>query len=424
MGDENVVVLRYRASSARYVIRSDDIEELLADYLSTHRISREFQKEIERYVWQFFEFTKTGHLKRGSKISPPSRREEYVVSREILEKYVVKLAQLEYSSSSIVKRLQVIVMVLRRMGIPESVIDVLKHPMKEANVARRIEQEENTPSLEVDDAREFFKRLELLFKMGMLPEKRYIKALTFALLLFATGRRVSEIIQVRVQDIDFKKHTIRIPASHTKEGKLQKVTSGEKIVFMTREAEAALRYYLEKYGEDVKRQNGYLFMTPGKKSLKDTFLHKIIKMSGEFEDIGLNLDFIISDGFHEFKPKYFRKLFIQLWERRASELRLMNEKVLAAVRKLTGHRPLTDVHRINYAKITMHELWEYYEKLYYDISVLTEEQKRMVVLKDKKLARAKRWNQSKNVHVRIGTSYGHRHSQSFPASVSWYLAFS
>ncbi len=61
-----------------------------------------------------------------------------------------------------------------------------------------------------------------------------------------------------------------------------------------------------------------------------------------------------------------------------------NEKVFAAVRKLTGHRPVNDVHRINYAKISVSELWKYYKELYYNLSVLTDEQKKMVGLVDEK----------------------------------------
>ncbi|ASJ07391.1 hypothetical protein A3L08_08705 [Thermococcus pacificus] len=161
-------------------------------------------------------------------------------------------------------------MVLRNFGMPESLIDVLKRPKREANIARRIEQEGNTPSLDIEDAREFFKRLEMPFQLGELNETQYIKAVAFALLLFATGRRVSEIVQVRAQDIDFKTHTIRILVSQTKEGKIQKITSGERIVFVTKETEAVLRFYLEINKKEIEGQDGYLFMTPGKRSLKDT----------------------------------------------------------------------------------------------------------------------------------------------------------
>ncbi|WP_240912180.1 site-specific integrase [Thermococcus sp. M39] len=255
-------------------------------------------------------------------------------------------------------------------------IDVLRDPLRRANTARRIEQEENTPTLTVNDAREFFRRLEVLFQLKRLSRKRYIKAIAFALLLFATARRVSEVVQIKVSDIDFETHTIRIPVSQTKEGKLLGAKLGKKIAFMTREAEYVLRYYIKANKDEIKRQQGYLFMMPGKRNLKDTFLHKIIKESRELGDLGA-LDFVVSDGVNRFELKHFRKLFIQEWERRAEKQGMLNERVLVAVRKITGHRPQSDVHRTNYAKITSQEIWEYYKKLYYDIEVLTKGQKEM-----------------------------------------------
>lgn len=398
MDEETITTLRYRTSNSKYRIYSNDVEELLADYVSSHRISIGFQNEIERFVWQFFNFVQTGRLEKGNKIKPPVENGEYVVSREVLDRYVRALVNSGYSSSSITKRLQVVEIVLRNFGMPESLIDVLKRPKREANIARRIEQEENTPSLSIEDAREFFKRLEMLFQLGELNETRYIKAVAFALLLFATGRRVSEVVQVRAWDIDFKTHTLRIPVSQTKEGKIQKITSGERIVFMTKETEAVLRFYLETNKKGIEGQNGYLFMTPGKRSLKDTFLHKIIKMSREFEEQEANLDFITSDRIHRFKLKYFRKLFIQLWEQRAEDMGLMNEKVLMVARKLTGHRPLNDVHRVNYGKITLPELWKYYHKIYYNLSVMTPRQKQMfgIVKNEKKDEKMERTSKSQN----------------------------
>lgn len=400
------IPLRYQPDKLQYAIYSDDIEELLADYEESHQISEASRKELERFVWQFLRFTKTGGLESGVRIKAPTTREEYAISREVLVRYLKALAAAGYSSSSIAKRLQAVIILLRRIGVSEVLIDVLRDSLRRANTARKIEQEENTPTLTLKDGREFFRRLELLFKLKCLPQKRYFKALAFALLLFSTGRRVSEIVQVRVDDIDFETHSVRIPVSQTKEGKLLKIT-GYRIVFMTREAEYALKYYLETNMDEIRRQQGYLFMTPGKKSLKDTFLHKIVKMSKKLTDYGANLNFVVSDGIHRFEPKYFRKLFIQEWERRAEKKGIENEKVLAAVRKLTGHRPSNDVHRTNYAKVGNQELWKYYKELYYDLSVLTEEQKRMLgLIKEVKNKAHTAKNLSlKTIPTHIGTTY-------------------
>ncbi|NJE10944.1 tyrosine-type recombinase/integrase [Thermococcus sp. MAR1] len=380
-----LIRLEYRPEELQYLISSDDVEEMLADYASSHSISETYRKELERFVWQFLRFVKTGRLESGNRIKAPTNREEYVVSRRVLVEYVRALIRAGYANSSMTKRLQAVILLLRMMGVSEVLIDALKDPLRKVNTARKIEQEENTPDLTLEDAREFFKRLELLFQLGRLKEKQYAKALAFALLLFSTGRRVSEVVQLRIDDIDFETHAIKLPAARTKEGKLLGI-EGHKIVFMTREAEYAVKYYLELSGDEIRRRDGYLFMRPGKRSLKDTFLHKIAKKSRNLEDLGANLNFITSDGLHRFEIKYFRKLLIQEWERRAEEKGMNNEKVFGAVRKLTGHRPSNDVHRTNYARISVQELWKYYRELYYDISVLTEGQKRMIGILPRKTA--------------------------------------
>lgn len=84
-----------------------------------------------------------------------------------------------------------------------------------------------------------------------------------------------------------------------------------------------------------------------------------------------------------------------------------NEKVLAAVRKLIGHRPSNDVRRTNYAKVGNQELWKYYKELYYDLSVLTEEQKRMLgLIKEVKNKAHTAKNLSlKTIPTHIGTTY-------------------
>ncbi|WP_240912173.1 hypothetical protein [Thermococcus sp. M39] len=107
--------LRYCPEELQYVIYSDDIEELLADYAETHHISETFQKELERYVWQFLMFTKTGKIEKGREVKAPNRREEYVISREVLSRYVAALRDAEYSNSSLTKRLQAVIIVLRRI---------------------------------------------------------------------------------------------------------------------------------------------------------------------------------------------------------------------------------------------------------------------------------------------------------------------
>jgi len=45
-----VIKLEYWPDEARYKFSSDDIEQLLADYASTHNVSEAYMMEFERYV--------------------------------------------------------------------------------------------------------------------------------------------------------------------------------------------------------------------------------------------------------------------------------------------------------------------------------------------------------------------------------------
>jgi len=91
MRREGVIQLKYQPEELKYVFTSEDIEQLLADYALTHDVSEAYMKEFERYVWQFLKFVKTGRLESGSRIKAPLKREEYVISQEVLIEYVKAL---------------------------------------------------------------------------------------------------------------------------------------------------------------------------------------------------------------------------------------------------------------------------------------------------------------------------------------------
>lgn len=78
----------------QYLISRDDIEEMLANYASSHSISEIYGKELKRFVWQFPRFVKTGELESGNRIKAPTKREEYVISRRVLVEYVRALIEL------------------------------------------------------------------------------------------------------------------------------------------------------------------------------------------------------------------------------------------------------------------------------------------------------------------------------------------
>ncbi|NJE11885.1 site-specific integrase [Thermococcus sp. LS2] len=361
--------LRYKDNNVKYKFTSEDIEELLADH--TKELSESSRKEIERYIWQFLHFTKTKKLVKGKNPKAPEKIEVYEVSEDILREYVDALSRAGYGESAKLKRMRYVKMMLRLLGAPAKVIEVLDVPLRKTKDAWIAKLEDDTPDVTIEDAREFFARLEKLFESGKLSESRYVKAVVFALLLFSTGRRVSEVAQITADMINIKLHQVKFEASKTKEGRLRNATGYFKIAFLTREAELALKFYLTKYREEIEKRGGYLFIHQNKKYFKDTFLHKIIKENREI------MKFEVSDGIHEFEPKFFRKIFAQEWRRQAEAKGIANDRVLTAGRKIMGHSPVRDVHNMHYDALRISELWKYYKHLYYDLRVLTPKQRKL-----------------------------------------------
>lgn len=77
----------------------------------------------------------------------------------------------------------------------------------------------------------------LLKKQKKYYEKNGVRDTAIAMLFFATGLRVSELVGIDIDDIDFKNHSIRV----TQKGK----DESDDYVYMSDESEGALREYLE-----------------------------------------------------------------------------------------------------------------------------------------------------------------------------------
>ena len=159
-------------------------------------------------------------------------------------------------------------------------------------------------------------------------------------------------------------------------------------MFLSREAEAVLKFYIENYRNEIEyRQEGYLFVSNAPtiqagETKTTLFIHKIMQKSRKYEAVGANLDFQLKESPDiKFSVSYIRKLFIQVWGKRTQELGLDGYMADMVVRKLTGHSPPSDVHKLHYQKITFSDMWGYYKKIYYDLSFLTERQKELFGLR-------------------------------------------
>ena len=259
--------------------------------------------------------------------------------------------------------------------------------------AKKKEQEFKTPILTIEDGREVFKRLERLYDLGAISYCQYIKAISFVLVEFATGLRVSEIARLKAEHVDFENHRIVLSTQLTKEGKLLNLKEGNKVVFLTREAETALKFYINECRDKITSQDGYLFVTNAptvldRETKTTLFIHKIIQKSKKYEAFEANLDFpLLESPDIRFKMSFGRKLFIQVWQSRAEKLGVDGYLADAISRKLTGHAPPSDVHKLHYQNISGTKMWEYYNKIYYNVSFLTERQKELLGLSRPKRSR-------------------------------------
>ena len=389
-GAVQIKMLKYKPENIIYKVSKTELEKYIKSYASSRGAKRSSStiKEVERIIWQFAEFIRTGTLRTGTnhgrikvKIEPPVGDVEYLITPRKLEQYVEEVLA-AYSSVAASKRLKIVKRVLKDLGMPEHNLKILDWASATANKAGKREQELKTPFLTIEDAREFFRRLERLHDYEAITIHQYIKAIAFMVVGFTTGLRVSEIARLRLEHIEFENHRIVLPTYLTKEGRLLNTRGGSKVVFLSREAEAVLKFYIENYRNEIEyRQEGYLFVSnaPTIKAgeTKTTlFIHKIMQKSRKYEAVGANLDFQLKESPDiKFSVSYMRKLFIQVWGKRTQELGLDGYMADMVVRKLTGHSPPADVHKLHYQKITLSEMWEYYKRLYYNLSFLTERQK-------------------------------------------------
>jgi len=96
----------------------------------------------------------------------------------------------------------------------------------------------------------YYNELEELFKIPDLDTAIGVRNRLILELLYATGVRVSELISIRVKDIDMKSKTIRVIGKGNK----------ERLVFFGEYAADILKLYLEKRNEFLRGNNDYLLL--------------------------------------------------------------------------------------------------------------------------------------------------------------------
>jgi len=356
-----------------HVIEKSDVERFLEDYHEVD-VSEDTFRKVKKWLYEFLMFLESGKFpKKGTSPRIP-RSGAYQVSSEKVQKYIVALKKAGYSTSSMIKRLRYVKKFLRALGINEfdSLFD---RELRQLKISLIWERRVTKKIVTIEDVRRLFKEVEDLHRKRKLSTWKYERMLAFLLLMVSTGRRKEEVARIKVDWIDVENGIVKFPVSETKEGRLLGVTEGYEVSFLTKEAQAFLKYFIKKYDERIQANGGYLFISQGKKDISTIFVNRIMN---DYRD---RLKFKLSECSENFEIAYLRKFFAEEWDRRVMKKRGSKRGLGLDVyeivkRQIMGHS-LSDVHNLHYAHKSEKELKEVYDEIYADVQVLTKEQRRL-----------------------------------------------
>jgi len=162
-------------------------------------------------------------------------------------------------------------------------------------------------------------------KNERLPSKRPCRDKAIFELIYATGVRCSELVNIKIQDIDLNNKTIRIFGKGRK----------ERIVLFGDKAKQRLLYYLEQERPKIKSQKEILFMNYRNEPLTSRSVQRIFEMFRQF----LKID-------KQITPHKIRHSFATHMLNKGVDLRVIQE--------LLGHKALSSTEK--YTHISLDKL--------------------------------------------------------------------
>lgn len=271
-------------------------------------VKRHSENTIKNYqsdILEFMEFTKG---------------EIVAVKKDTVNNYLMKLHEDSYSKNSIARKLSSLrnfySYLVKEKIVEDNYFAMIKNPKKDQNLPKYVKE------IDID-------------KMFLIPDTRNVygkRNLLILRMLYSTGVRVSELINIKIKDINISDRTIRILGKGNK----------ERIVVFGNNTKACLqdyldngRYELDKYGYD------YLFLNKDGKRLSDRYIRKMI----DEVIIKASIEMHVS-------PHMLRHTF-------ATEL-LNNGADLVSVKDLLGHSSLNTTSI--YTHVSNEKIKEVYNK--------------------------------------------------------------
>lgn len=177
------------------------------------------------------------------------------VNKDTINKYLMNLYQKDYHKSSIARRLSSLRSFYnyleKKKIVKNNYFKLIKNPKKEYSLPKYVCEEDVEKMLSIPDTRNVYGKRNLLIIQ----------------MLYATGVRVSELVNIKINDINIKERTIRILGKGDK----------ERIVVFGNNTQEALKDYLKNGRWKLeKRKSEYLFLNKDGKKLSTRYIRKIL----------------------------------------------------------------------------------------------------------------------------------------------------
>ena len=177
------------------------------------------------------------------------------INKEDVNNYLKYLYDTNISKSSISRRLSSLRnfynYLLKKQLVSFNYFDSIKNPKKESSLPKYIKEEDIDKMFLVPDTRNWIGQRNLLIIR----------------MLYATGIRVSELVNIKIKDIDFNERTILILGKGSK----------ERIVVFGYHTEEILKLYLSHGRKEIDfHSSEYLFLNKNGNRLSDRYVRKII----------------------------------------------------------------------------------------------------------------------------------------------------
>lgn len=243
-----------------------------------------------------------------------SQQEQKVLNlRQIIERFLVSLFYKKIDKASIARKFSCFTSFeryLRTQGIELSL--QLSRPRLDKKLPIYLSVEEITHLLDE-------------VKIEDLPSKRPIRDKAIFEILYATGIRCSELINIKLEDIDWENKTIRIFGKG----------STERIVLFGTQAKKQLKRYIDEERPSTNNGQEFVFLNYRDEQLTSRSVQRIIEMFRKFLKVGRNVT-----------PHKIRHSFATHMLNRGVDLRVVQE--------LLGHKALSSTEK--YTHVSLQQL--------------------------------------------------------------------